>query len=149
MNFFLYINKKLIFLIGIAVTFFFLILVVYEQMNLTKIELEIFNSKLSDADITEPKFTINSETKKILITAKEANFLNNNEILLKKNVKFESNDFSIEAEKVIFNRSKQTAQSDSSSLFRSNNSTISSDGFNIYDKGSKIIFYGKSLIILK
>ena len=27
--------------------------------------------------------------------------------------------------------------------------TISSDGFNIYDKGNKIIFYGNSYIILK
>ncbi len=149
MNFFLYINRKIIFLIGFAITFSFLFLIVYKQINLSKIEFDISSSKLSDADITEPKFTINNETKKIHITAKEAKFLNNNEILLKDNVRFQSNDFSIETEKVIFNRSKQTAQSNSLSLFKSNNSIITSDGFNIYDKGNKIIFYGNSSIVLK
>ena len=88
-------------------------------------------------------------TKKILITAKEGNFLNKNEILLQDNVRFKSNDFSIETDKVIFNRDKQTAQSSSRSLFKSKNTSITSDGFDIYDKGDKIIFYGNSYIILK
>ena len=149
MNFFLYINRKLILLFGLAITILFLILIFYKQLNLDKIDLDISDKYLSDADITEPKFTINNETKKIYITAKEANFLNKDEILLKENVIFHSNDFSIETEKVIFNRSDQTAKSNSSSLFKSNNSLISSDGFNIYDNGNKIIFYGKSLIVLK
>ena len=70
-------------------------------------------------------------------------------ILLKDNVRFKSNDFSIETDKVIFNRDKQTAQSSSRSLFKSKNTSITSDGFDIYDKGDKIIFYGNSYIILK
>ena len=57
--------------------------------------------------------------------------MNKDEILLNKNVKFKSNDFSIETEKVIFDRNKQTAESKTKSLFKSKNTTISSDGFNI------------------
>ena len=75
--------------------------------------------------------------------------MNKDEILLNKNVKFKSNDFSIETEKVIFDRNKQTAKSKTKSLFTSKNTTISSDGFNIYDDGNKIMFYGNSLIVLK
>ena len=104
---------------------------------------------LPKVDILEPKFAINNDTKKIYITAKEGNFLNKDEILLNKNVKFKSNNFSIETDKVIFNRNKETALSKSKSLFKSKNTTISSDGFNIYDKGNKIIFYGNSFIVLK
>ena len=104
---------------------------------------------LSKVDISEPKFAINNETKKIYITAKEGNFLNKNEILLNENVKFKSSDFSIETEKVIFNRNEQTAKSITKSIFKSKNTKILSEGFNIYDKGNKIIFYGNSFIVLK
>ena len=68
--------------------------------------------------------------------------MSKDEILLKDNVRFKSNDFSIETERVIFDRNKQTAESKTKSLFTSKNTTISSDGFNIYDNGNKIIFYG-------
>ena len=115
------------------------------------LNVEISNSeiKLSNADISEPKFAINNESKKIYITAKEGNFLNQDEILLKDNVRFKSNEFSIETEKVIFNRDNQTAQSKTKSLFKSKNTTISSDGFDIFDSGDRIVFYGKSFVILK
>ncbi len=105
--------------------------------------------KLSNVDISEPKFSINNSSKKIYITAKEGNFINKNEVLLEKNVKFKSNDFSIETEKVVFNRKEQTASSTDKSIFKSKNTTISSDGFDIHDKGNKIIFYGNSFIVLK
>tara|TARA_Y100001935_G_scaffold230924_1_gene211609 strand:+ start:717 stop:1055 length:339 start_codon:yes stop_codon:yes gene_type:complete len=111
------------------------------------LEYTITNS--SNADISEPKFSINNESKKIYITAMEGNFINEDEILLRENVRFSSNDFSIETENVIFNRNDQTAKSKTKSMFRSNNATISSDGFDIHDKGNKIIFYGNSYIILK
>ena len=112
-------------------------------------ELSNTQNYLSDVDISEPKFAINNESKKIYITAKEGNFLNKDEILLNKNVRFKSIDFSIETERVIFNRDKQTAKSRTKSLFKSKNTIISSEGFNIYDKGNKIIFYGSSFVILK
>ena len=133
---------------ALAVTFFILI-VFYEQSNLNSFRFEEKTNSLSDADISEPKFAINNETKKIFITASEGNFLNKDEVLLRNNVRFKSNNFSIETDKVVFNRNQQTAQSKTRSLFKSKNITISSDGFNIHDKGNKIIFHGNSYIILK
>ena len=129
--------------------FTFVIFVFYKQINLNNIKLKNINNNFSDADISEPKFAINNESKKINITATEGNFLTQNKVLLKNNVRFKSNDFSIETEEVIFNRDKQTAHSKSKSLFKSENVTIVSDGFNIHDKGNKIIFYGNSNLILK
>ena len=124
-------------------------IVIYKQINLKSIEVENSENNLSDTDISEPKFAINNDSKKIYITAGKGNFLNRDEVLLKDNVRFKSNDFSIETENVIFNRNKQTAQSKTKSLFKSENATISSDGFNIDDNGNNIIFYGKSYIILR
>ncbi len=149
MNFFLYINRKFIIYLGSAIILCFLLLIFYKQLSSINLELSNTQNYLSDVDISEPKFAINNESKKIYITAKEGNFLNKDEILLKNNVRFKSNDFSIETENVIFNRNEQTAESKTRSLFKSKNTYISSDGFNIYDKGNKIIFYGNSNIILK
>ena len=149
MNFFLYINKKLIFFIGLSIFLIFAVLIFSKQINFKQIEVEVSKEQLKNVDISEPKFAINNFSKKIYITAKEGNFLNKDEILLQDNVRFKSNDFIIETEKVIFNRNKQTAQSTSKSLFKSENTIIMSNGFNIYEKGNRIIFYGNSSIILK
>ena len=149
MNFFLYINKKLVFFFGVIILIFFLTFVLTKQINLSNNMLTKSKINLSNVDIAEPKFAINNESKKIYITAKEGNFLSKDEILLEENVRFKSKDFSIETEKVIFNRNKQTAKSNTKSLFKSENTTIFSDGFNIYDKGNKIVFYGKSFLVLK
>ncbi len=134
---------------GLFVIIFFLIIILSEKISLTNIELNVSETKLPSVDITEPKFAINNEKASIYISAKEGNFLNNNEILLNKNVRFKSDRFIIETDEVIFNRSKLTAKSNKKSLFKSKNTTISSDGFNIYDKGNKIVFYGNSSIFLK
>tara|TARA_B100001057_G_C22030260_1_gene636916 strand:+ start:118 stop:510 length:393 start_codon:yes stop_codon:yes gene_type:complete len=128
---------------------FFLLVIFLKQINLNDIEVKISNTDLSNVDITEPKFSISNESKKIYISAREGNFLNKEEILLKNNVLFRSDDYIIETEKVIFNRNNETAQSNSKSIFKSENTTISSDGFDIYDKGNKIIFYGNSFIVIK
>ena len=136
-------------MLGALAVIFFILIVFYEQTNLNSFRFEEKTNNLSDADISEPKFAINNETKKIFITASEGNFLNKDEVLLKNNVRFKSNNFSIETDKVVFNRNQQTAQSKTRSLFKSENITISSDGFNIDDKGNKIIFHGNSYIILK
>ena len=150
MNFFLHINRKFIILFGAIIIFLFLIIIFFKQINLNNnIILEDTVKSSSNADISEPKFAINNDSKKIFITASRGNFINKDEILLDENVRFKSNDFSIETEKVIFNRDKQTAKSKTKSMFKSKNATITSDGFNIHDKGNKIIFYGNSYIILK
>ena len=134
---------------GVLILIIFFIIILFKQINLKNIDLNISNNIIPNADISEPKFAINNETKKIYITANEGNFLNDNEILLKDNVRFKSNDFSIETQNVVFDRDKQTAESNTKSIFKSKNTTISSDGFNIHDNGNKIIFYGKSFIILR
>ena len=149
MNFFLHINRKFIILFGAIIIFLFLIIIFYKKINLNNIILENTINSTSNADISEPKFAINNDSKKIYITASQGNFINKDEVLLNENVRFKSNDFSIETEKVIFNRDKQTAKSKTKSMFKSKNATITSDGFNIHDKGNKIIFYGNSYIILK
>ena len=131
------------------IIFLFLIIIFYKQINLNSIIIEENISSLSNADISQPKFAINNDSKKIYITASQGNFINKDEVLLNKNVRFKSNNFSIETERVIFNRNKQTAKSKTKSMFKSKNATITSDGFNIYDKGNKLIFYGNSYIILK
>ena len=148
MNFFLHINRKFIILFGAIIIFVFLIIIFFKQINLNNIIEDTVISS-SNADISEPKFSINNESKKIYITASQGNFINKDEVLLNENVRFKSNDFSIETEKVIFNRDKQTAKSKTKSMFKSKDATITSDGFNIHDKGNKIIFYGNSYIILK
>ena len=149
MNFFLFINRKFFLFATLFIIIFFLIFILTKQISLNNVKLKKIETKLTNVDISEPKFVITNDSKKIYITANIGNFLNQNEILLKENVKFKSNDFSIETENVIFNRNKQTAQSKTKSLFKSKNSTILSDGFDIHDKGNKIIFYGNSLIVLK
>ena len=136
-------------MLGALAVIFFILIIFYEQTNLNSFRFEEKTNNLSDVDISEPKFAINNETKKIYITASEGNFLNKDEVLLRNNVRFKSNNFSIETDKVVFNRNQQTAQSKTRSLFKSENITISSDGFNIDDKGNKIIFHGNSYIILK
>ena len=148
MNSFLHINRKFIILFGAIIIFVFLIIIFFKQINLNNIIEDTVISS-SNADISEPKFSINNESKKIYITASQGNFINKDEVLLNENVRFKSNDFSIETEKVIFNRDKQTAKSKTKSMFKSKNATITSDGFNIHDNGNKIIFYGNSYIILK
>ena len=149
MNFFLHINKRLIFFLGLVILVLFILLILSKQFNYITINPEKYISSISNVDIEQPKFFISNESKKIYITANEGNFLDDNKILLNKNVRFESNDFSIETEKVIFNRIEQTAKSNSKSLFTAENTTISSDGFNIIDKGGKIVFHGNSLVTLK
>ena len=131
------------------ILFIFLIFIFIKQIstNNEKLKNTLINS--TNVDISKPKFAINNETKKIYITAEEGNFLNKNEILLKENVRFKSNDFSIETENVVFDRNNQTAHSETKSLFKSENTMISSEGFDIHEKGNKIIFYGNAYIILK
>jgi len=149
LNFFLYINRNIFLFSSITIILLFLALIFTKNISVKNINVNNSNSSLSNADISEPRFAINNENKKIFITANEGNFLNSDEILLKNNVRFKSNDFSIETENVIFNRTDQTAQSKTRSLFKSENTLISSDGFDIQDKGNIIIFYGKSYLILR
>ncbi len=149
MNFLLSLDRKHILLFSVIIFIFFLILVFFNYFSSLEKNLLSNQSIIPNVDITEPRFAINNSNQKILVSAKEGNFLDDSRILLNKNVLFKSNDFVIKTDKVIFNRLDETAISETKSTFISNNTKINSEGFNIYDNGKKIKFYGNSVIILK
>ena len=133
----------ILFIISLAIFVF-----VIKTIETNYLNNQITKFDTSDSDITKPKFTINSEDQKISISANEGNFLNNNEILLKNDVVFESNKFTIYSDDVIFNKNDQTAASKVKSKFVSENTSILSDGFEIVDNGNQIKFNGKTTINL-
>ena len=149
MNFLLSLNKK-VFLIF---SFIFLIFILFifslnfiESGDNTKNKITI-NKKTSD--ISEPKFTINSKEQKISVTAREGNFLTEDEIALEKNVIFKSNKFKIYTDNVVFNKKTLVASSQNKSKFISNNTSIYSAGFDIIENGNIINFKGKTRLVLK
>ncbi len=136
---------NLIVLLFFCICFYFVFK--YFQTNLKKEITKVL--KETQVDIINPKFTINTNGEGITISANEGHFLSDNEVLLKKNVKFLSEDFNIESDDVIFNKKNMTASSKNSSKFISGKTTIISSGFEIIDNGNKINFNGKSKIIIK
>ena len=105
------------------------------------------NKKTSD--ISEPKFSINSDEKKIFVTANEGNFLTEDEIALEKNVIFKSNKFKIYTDNVVFNKKTLVASSQDKAKFISENTSIDSAGFDIIENGNIINFKGKTKLVLK
>ena len=149
MNFLLSFNKK-IFLI-FSFIFIFVILFVFllnfiDTSDYSENKITI-NEKISD--ISEPKFSINSEEQKITVTAREGNFLTENEIALEKNVIFKSKKFKIYTNNVVFNKKTLVASSQDKSKFISNNTLIDSVGFDIIENGNIINFKGKTKLVLK
>ena len=110
-------------------------------------KLENLENKM-DNDILNPIFTLSNKKEIIKVTAKEGNFISKNLILLKKNVLFNSDKFSISSSEVLFDNKNQTAKSTKKSQFLSNNAKITSQGFIITDKGNKIEFNGKTKLLL-
>ena len=149
MNYLLSLNKKIVLL----ATSFFIILVLssflikYFKSNVK----DVYNFKTSSAayDIIKPKFSINSESQKIAVTAKQGNFISENKILLKNNVTFKSKRFKIISDDVIFDKKKLTASSIVKSKFISKKTSIESNGFEIGDNGNIINFNGKTTLIIK
>ena len=149
MNSLLSINKRSILIVSVIVLTLFVFIFSLQFYETLKLDNYQDTEIVSDVDITDPRFAINGDNQKILVSAKEGNFIDTNKILLQREVKFKSNNFSIETEKVIFDRKAQTAESKSFSKFNSEKTEISSEGFNIYDNGNKINFNGNSVIIIK
>ena len=149
MNFLLLLNKK-IFLIFSFVFIFFILFIFslnfFESTDSSNNKIYI-NKKTSD--ISEPKFSINSEKQKISVTANEGNFLTEDEIVLEKNVIFKSNKFKIYTDNVVFNKKTFVASSQDNSKFISNNTSIDSAGFDIIENGNIINFKGKTKLVLK
>jgi hypothetical protein len=149
LNFLLSLNKK-IFLIF---SFVFIILILFifslnfiEKNDNSQNQITI-NKKTSD--ISEPKFSINSEEQKISVTANEGNFLTEDEIALEKNVIFKSNKFKIYTDNVVFNKKTLVASSQDKTKFISDNTSIDSAGFDIIENGNIINFKGKTKLVLK
>lgn len=149
MNFLLLLNKKfyLVFLLIILLLIFFLFIYTYieSRTNIT----EVISLDLKKADITEPKFAISSNKEKISVTAKEGFFITNDQIKLEKNVIFQSTEFSIVSDNVIFNKKDLNAFSNDKSKFLSENASIDSIGFDITENGNIINFKGKTKLTLK
>ena len=149
MNFLLSLNKK-IFLI-FSFVFIILILFIFSLNFIKKNDNSqnqiTINKKTSD--ISEPKFSINSEEQKISVTANEGNFLTEDEIALEKNVIFKSNKFKIYTDNVVFNKKTLVASSQDKSKFISDNTSIDSAGFDIIENGNIINFKGKTKLVLK
>ena len=149
MNSLLSLNKK-IFLI-FSFVFIILILFVFSLNFIKKTDNSqnqiTINKKTSD--ISEPKFSINSEEQKISVTANEGNFLTEDEIALEKNVIFKSNKFKIYTDNVIFNKKTLVASSQDKAKFISDKASIDSAGFEIIENGNIINFNGKTKLVLK
>ena len=118
----------------------------FQSNSISKNTLEI---NTQTADITKPKFSINSKKQKISVTANEGNFITDDEIMLKNNVIFKSKDFKIYSENVIFDKKNSIASSDEKSKFVSKSAFIDSSGFDIIENGNIINFKGKTKLILK
>jgi hypothetical protein len=149
LNFLLTFNKKTLlissFLI-ISIICFFISFTYIQSKKIADIEISINNKT---ADISKPKFSINSNKQKISVTASEGNFLTEDEIMLEKNVIFKSDKFKIYSDNVLFNKKSLIASSKNKSKFVSDKTSIDSNGFDIIENGNIINFKGKTKLILK
>jgi len=129
--------------------FLILIIFLFQSGQMKKLEIKEFQAiKNVNYDISQPKFTINNYKRKISVSAKGGNFINKDEIMLQEDVKFNSRKFKILSNNVLFNKKKQTAKSDTSSIFISNKTKIKSEGFDLIENGDVIKFNGKTELII-
>tara|TARA_A100001011_G_scaffold78319_1_gene80844 strand:+ start:49 stop:498 length:450 start_codon:yes stop_codon:yes gene_type:complete len=149
LNFLLSLNKKIFLILSFIFIIFILSFVLLNFIETTNNFQKkiVINEKTSD--ISEPKFSINSKEQRIFVTAKEGNFLTEDEIILEKNVIFKSNKFKIFTDNVVFNKKTFVASSQDESKFISNNTSIDSVGFDIIENGNIINFKGKTKLVLK
>ena len=150
MNFFLRLNKKIILTLFIISITIIIITLLFKNNALQKVkdesEINLNNTKI-EFDIIKPKFSINNNNQQISITANGGDFINKDEILLQNQVLFKSNRFELFSNNVLFNKKNQTAKSDENSLFISETTKITSEGFDIVNQGDIIKFYGKTSLI--
>mgnify|MGYP001443103551 CR=1 FL=1 len=104
MNLLLSINKKIIFVLFLIIVTLMLFFLIFKYILILEKNNSEEKFELSKVDITEPRFAINNPSQKIFITAKEGNFVDDSKILLRKNVIFESKNFKIQSDDVIFDK---------------------------------------------
>ena len=149
MNFLLSLNKKIFLIVSFIFIFFILFIFSLNFFDSTDNSVNKIYINNKTSDISEPKFSINSEKQKISVTANEGNFLTEDEIVLEKNVIFKSSKFKIYTDNVVFNKKTFVASSQNNSKFISNNTSIDSAGFDIIENGNIINFKGKTKLVLK
>ena len=149
MNYLLLLNKKTVLILSLIFITFVFLGFFFKYFQLTLKNNDFLEISSSESDIIKPKFSINSENQKIIVTAKEGNFISENKILLKKNVIFKSKKFKIMSDEVVFDKKNLTASSTQKSKFFSKKTSIVSNGFEIVDNGNKINFNGKTVLIIK
>ncbi len=149
MNYLLSLNKRLVIILSVISFFSIVVIFLFKYLPSSNFELQKIENQNQTSDILKPKFSINSKKQKIFVTANEGNFLTQDEIILKQNVVFESDNFKIYADNVIFNKKTLVAKTDDKSKFVSNKTTINSNGFDIIENGNIINFKGKTLLLLK
>ena len=140
-------GKLVLIFISVLVVFSFFFIVSKNISPKKNTNFSGAESKMNN-DIINPKFSLNNNKKTIKVTAKEGNFISKNLIILKNNVLFISDKFSISSNVVLFDNKKQTAKSIEKSEFLSKNTKITSQGFIITDKGNKIEFNGKTQLLI-
>ena len=114
-----------------------------------KEQKSVINYELG-ADIINPKFIkekINKDHLEVL--AKKASFLTETKIFLEGSVKYTSDNFILESDKVSFDKNSFNAFSDEKTSFVSKKVSIKSEGFNVEEAGDKIFFKGKSRLIIQ
>ena len=149
MNYLLLLNKKTVLILSLIFITFVFLGFFFKYFQLTLKNNDFLEISSSESDIIKPKFSINSESQKITVTANEGNFISENKILLKKNVIFKSKKFKIMSDNVVFDKQNLTASSTQKSKFFSKKTSIVSNGFEIFDNGNKINFNGKTVLIIK
>ena len=147
MNRLLLLNKKLLLLILLSISIIFLLTIILNNTN-SSFEQRSIEEKNPNFDIINPSFTINNNKQTISVKAKRGNFLSKELILLEENVIFQSPQFKLLTNKVIFNQSNQTAKSTEISKFQSDKTTVISEGFEITENGDIIFFQGKTTLKL-
>ena len=149
MNYLLSLNKKTVLILSLIFITFVFLAFFFKYFQLTSKNNDFLEISSSESDIIKPKFSINSESQKIAVTANEGNFISENKILLKKNVIFKSKKFKIMSDDVVFDKQNLTASSTQKSKFFSKKTSIVSNGFEIVDNGNKINLNGKTVLIIK
>tara|TARA_B100001123_G_C15299494_1_gene1020508 strand:+ start:1459 stop:1902 length:444 start_codon:yes stop_codon:yes gene_type:complete len=132
------------FAVVIVFLFVFLYFQIIPERSFTKIDYEY------GVDIVNPKFIKDKKNKdQLKVTANKAIFLSDRKILLDGEVKYASNNFTLESNKVNFDKINFDANSEENTLFISEKVSIKSEGFNVENKGNDILFIGKSKLEIK
>jgi len=126
------------------ILFIFLYFQYNQKEDIRKLDYEI------GADLINPKFLKEKKNNNYLkVVAKKASFISDSEIFLEGDVKYSSNNFILESNKVNFDQDNFEAYSSEKTLFRSNKIFVTSQGFRIKDRGNVISFIGKCKLTIQ